>query len=89
VTEPLADGGKVDACLEQMDRCGVAQRMRMDPFACQCEGHGGAGRNVLLQEISSASTATSLPPKKFFGYARKVTGVTPDWANTAYNSKRD
>jgi hypothetical protein len=25
VTEPLADGGKVDACLEHMDRSGVAQ----------------------------------------------------------------
>jgi hypothetical protein len=49
VTEPLADGGKVDARLEQMDRCGVAQRMRMDPLACQCRGCGGAGCNVLLQ----------------------------------------
>ena len=38
---------------------------------------------------TSASTATSLPPKKFFGYAKKVTGVTPDWATTAYNRKRD
>ena len=50
VTELLA----VDACLEQMDRCGVAQRMRMDPFACQCRGRGSAGGNVLLQEISNA-----------------------------------
>src|SRR5271166_1071435 len=56
VTEPLAEGGKVDACLEQMDRCGVSQRMRMDPFACQCRGRGGAGRNVFLQEISNAES---------------------------------
>ncbi len=56
VTEPLADGGEVDACLEQMDRCGVAQRMRMDPFACQCRSRAGAGCNVLLQEISNAKS---------------------------------
>src|SRR3954449_2800047 len=48
VTEPLADGREVDARLEHMDRCGVAQRMRMDPFARQCRGCGGAGCDVLL-----------------------------------------
>ena len=57
VTEPLADGGKIDACLEQMDRCGVPQRMRVDPFAFQCRGCGCAGCNVLPQEISNAESS--------------------------------
>jgi hypothetical protein len=38
---------------------------------------------------ASASTPASLPAKNFCRSPRKVTGVTPDWATTAYDRKRD
>ena len=36
MAEPLADGGEVHPRLEQMDSRGVAQGMRVNPFASQC-----------------------------------------------------
>jgi hypothetical protein len=54
VAQPLTDRGEVDPCLEKVNRRRVAQRMRMDSFACQCRRHLHGGGDVLLQEISNA-----------------------------------
>ena len=53
VTEPLADGGEVHACLEQMDGRRVAQRVRVNALAGQCRRGIGGRLNALLKEIAN------------------------------------
>src|SRR5664280_162152 len=56
MTEPLADRGKVNSCLEKMNRRRMAKRMRMNSLVGQCRHRLRAGIDVFSQEISHAES---------------------------------
>ncbi|MNW18749.1 hypothetical protein D3C71_2184330 [compost metagenome] len=55
--EPLADRREVDARLEQVNRRGMAQRVRVDPLLLQGASRGGTGRDVLVEQIPHAEAS--------------------------------
>jgi hypothetical protein len=54
--KPLADRREIDARLEQVDRRGMSQRVRVDALLVQGACRGGTGHDVLVEQIANAKT---------------------------------
>ena len=59
--EPLANRREVDARLEQVDRRGMAQRMRVEALLLQGARRGGARDEVLVEQIADAEARELAP----------------------------
>jgi len=61
VPEPLTDGREVDASLEQIDRGGVAQRVRIQPFAEVGSCGRESLRQLLAQQVATPQRVSGSP----------------------------